>query len=312
MFERPTITADASEHADWLEFDAMRAEDGCASFSEYSRSLNIEGSDEEARALTVENEVRHETLDDTVEVLMDDVNAELVSRQTDCGGNYPFTLTSGEIDATSGWAETVYTFQLLLSMGMKHPGEDAEHGERLFEEVCAEALARYLGCADDPATTGYVFGFPRRVAPSGFRDAVDDLCSELREGEGAKDAPETSDQKDAGLDIVVWKDLADRRAGKLIVFGQCATGRDWKNKLSELQPEKWCELWLKDILYVNPSRSFFLPHVVDHLWWRRANKLGGVVFDRCRTASLLAAPSEDIVGRVTEWIAAALPGDDEE
>jgi len=61
-------------------------------------------------------------------------------------------------------------------------------------------------------------------------------------------------QRDAKLDVVVWRPFpdgrADGRAGPVVGFGQCATGRGWAAKLHELQRRAFAALWLREPLAV--------------------------------------------------------------
>ena len=117
-----------------------------------------------------------------------------------------------------------------------------------------------------------------------------------------KGRPKLPDQKDGKLDIVAWKEFEDKRQGKLITFGQCATGRDWEAKRSELPAaEDWCTNWMADRPAVWPVRSFFVPHRVDRGNWFYTCSLSGILYDRCRIASLASTLDTGLEAKWKKW-----------
>ena len=85
------------------------------------------------------------------------------------------------------------------------------------------------------------------------------------------------------MDLVAWKHFPDLRSGKLVLFGHCASGRDWDDKINELQPNDFCSKWLggdrSPII-----KAFFIPHrLVPDVFDDRAIS-AKLFFDRCRIA----------------------------
>src|SRR5207249_864771 len=118
--------------------------------------------------------------------------------------------------------ESVYLFLLLLSKFGKDAGPSGIDAACLFEKVCIEAARSYFGGLK-LGVEGYHFGAPRRSTPKKFADALNEMCTRMGEGVGCRlDRPRVNVQKDAKLDLVVWRHFPDNRAGKLIGFGQCA------------------------------------------------------------------------------------------
>jgi hypothetical protein len=101
--------------------------------------------------------------------------------------------------------------------------------------------------------------------------------------------------------VVVWRSFPDRRAGQVIGFGQCATGRRWVEKLHELQPRAFAGLWLRDPLAVEPFRLFFVPFRMDRARWEEAAFGGGVLFDRCRIVAHCGELDVDVRERCHAW-----------
>jgi hypothetical protein len=289
----PKVADSLEMHADWLEWRSLVTPEHYASWSDHQRDLRIGGSDESMG-----------DSDDELEVLTDDIAAEIQGRIEACGSqedSYPFDVTDQGLHYLPRPDATAYKFQLLLTLFGRQAGPPNTYGDRLFEDLCAEALRNYLGGSSEGLEV-LVFGFPRRVLPSGFKDAVDEFCRTLREGIRAKRAPETDDQKDAHLDLVAWRGFPESRPGQLIVFGQCSTGMDWFDKIHELQPNKWCQLWLEELPLVHPLSSFFVPRRIELAQWRRAGVYGGILFDRCRTSWLLPRPSPILAEALRSWV----------
>jgi hypothetical protein len=226
-----------------------------------------------------------------------------------CGadGAYPFDVRENYITLREGYHHSVYVFLLLLSNYGHDPGTLGNSGAKLFEEVCANAAEAYMG-GPDSLVRAEAFGFPRRKLPAGFARAVDTLCAVLGEGLRHRARPTSRDQKDARLDVVAWRGFPDGKVGKLIAFGQCATGGNWSEKRTELQPHVWCEMWMEDMPPVIPVKFFFVPHRLATALWLETCLLAGVLFDRCRIAYLVRSLPTDLALRVTEWSSAVLEG----
>ena len=151
-------------------------------------------------------------------------------------------------------------------------------------------------------------GFPRRDTPKSFRDALDDLCTEMGEGRGCNvKRPKVSDMKDAGLDVVGWVPFADGRRNQLSVFGQCAAGGDWYPKLNELNPVDFCNRWLKENPAMFPFGAFFVPRQLggDH-WWQACVGERRLLFDRLRIGRLLVEIDNDLSAQCASWTASAV------
>ena len=265
---------------DHVELRALTDPDKNSSASELSSELKVTGSSD-----AISEDEFHGTLMEYRDGILDAVFTEAEYRINACGEpNYPFSLEGKALVSKDNSFSTVYTFLLFLSLF----GEDAVtgvNGAKLFEDVCAYATATYFGCQDALAET-YVFGFPRRIEPKGFVTSLADLCDRrILEGEADAKFPGAS-TKDASLDIVAWLPFPDRRSGKLIAFGQCATGQYWWGKRTELNPGDWIRAWLKKTPQVVPVKMFFVPHAIDPIEWAQLGYAAGIIFDRFRITFL--------------------------
>ena len=303
VLQIPATSADPTEHADWLEIIALSAPDRDSSPQDLITALRRTGSSD----AVLEDDDDEDSLDDAVEKeweylerVADAAFAQLALRQDYLGNEYPFSL-DGALGAKPGAAETVYAFlTLVTSFGWSN--EDApESAASLFELVSAAALVRYLG--GSPRVRSYDFGFPRRNSPAAFYDAIEDLCQRTGEGIGCKvPRPDTAQVKDAKLDLVAWVPFGDRRSNQFSVFGQCATGANWRDKINELQPIDFCKTWLKEQPAMTPSLAFFVPREIEERHWDKvANGDRRLAFDRLRIAYLLREMDEDLALRCAAW-----------
>jgi hypothetical protein len=250
-------------HADWLEIIALDNPRHAASAEDLIGALRTTGSvdalaqeglsddERDIGATTDRGSERAQVVADNALDLVQE-RAGSVLRPA----HYPFIMRGRSLTARANAAKTTYAYLLLLSQYGDKAGPTGVNGASLFEEVAAVAVENYLGGAKTRATS-YQFGFPRRRSPRQFTVALDDLCVKLNEGGGHKKQPENRNAKDARLDIAAWLPMPDARPGKVIAFGQCATGGNWAEKLTELHADHWCTKWMRQFPPVVPLRCFF-------------------------------------------------------
>lgn len=255
----PTDFFDPIGLADWLEVLALTSSDGNSSHGDLERELNRLG------------------VDDRDSLCRDAMN-ELNLRVRSAGDNYPFSFSGTLLELKQNWRSfTPYIFCLFLSYcddskkkvrGIKHTV--------IFEQLSCLAAKNYIG--------GEVlrFGAPRKELPGSFREALGVVCAKVEEWSSSSTAS-TIRKQDGGLDLVAWKGFPDRRIGKLVLFGHCASGQDWDGKINELQPSNFCSEWLAG--EKSPIvKTFFIPHrLSDEIWEHRAIS-AKLFFDRCRIA----------------------------
>ena len=296
--------------ADWLELSALTAADRNYSITDLAAEIG-RGGTFEAVADLAEDEPRSEASaleSEQLQPLASEALAEAEKRLAICGRGYPFSVHERYVQAGSRAASKLYTFLLLLSQFGPNAGPADRSAPRIFERVAGFAAQRYLagGCRDGTARH-YLLGSPRELTPSSFRDAVNTLCRELGEGQGCRvDRPRLSDVKDGKVDLVAWVPFADGREGQVVCFGQCATGANWHDKLSELQPMVFCHKWLKDQFAMEPGKMFFMPHRIPGDDWQDVSMDAGVVFDRARIVAAVGIPDRGLLQDCVEWSAHVL------
>lgn len=232
---------------------------------------------------------------------------EIERRREWCRGGYPY-VTSGDgytlaMDADeSNRRDIVYRYLLLATRLNRancrvHANID---GALLLEELAADVAREYLG---DRAES-LVFGTSSEIGS--FTDKVNDLCRKLKEGGifvSHTQAPLTSN--DGKLDVVVWKGFTDQASGKIIAFGQCKTGTNYRDSVSQLQPDSFCRKWLQPPPAVTPIRMFFAAEALSRLNWYNDVSDAGLLFDRCRIVDFCDSVTEEVLAKVRAWTEAA-------
>ncbi|MDH3890576.1 MAG: hypothetical protein OEV49_05795 [candidate division Zixibacteria bacterium] len=253
------------------------------------------------------NDGCHDDEDKHAEML-DEVMNEIEHRETACGSGYPFTLDStGTVlkcdcpDPEN--AQSIVYMYLLLSTRLKmkdnriHASID---GTYLLETLSAQVLKTYLG---QSKARSLVFG---TSSQSTFRNKVDNLCQELREGSGFRNPHNTlTYTKDGKLDAVAWVPFADGLPGQLIVFAQCKTGTSWRDSTTQLQPGDFVRLWIEGNVFVTPLKAFCVSEAVDRAKWEEYNTLAGVLLDRCRLVEFSRNIPDETVSEIRTWTLAA-------
>jgi len=298
----PSACASREEKANWVELQALRSSSGSFSIQDFITAIRISGSID---ALDEEeiDEQEEETDSEKLQPIAEDAFSELEDRFLACGGEegaYPFDIEEQSIRLKKDGEDSIYIFLMLLSFFGGSAGPRKIKATSLFEDISAKAAEAYFG-GENNHVHSKVFGFPRRNGGA-FSHAVDELCRDMGEGVGHSEQINIRSKKDAGLDIVAWRNFADLKQGKLIGFGQCATGANWREKRTELMPDNFCKLWIRQPITVPPVKMFFVPHRVENIQWVETCIQAGILFDRCRIAFLVSSLiAEDVNRSCKQW-----------
>lgn len=266
--------------ADWLEISSVLSPDSDASRGDLESALRIAAFDG-----IIDN--------DDIERKVLDVFNELEQRESAAVHAYPFSVDNGVVQLKSEWKNyPAYIFCLFLSyFGLNETRE----GPKLFESISCQAAKKYI--------SGHAvgFGFPRTELPHKFSDAVTKLCALIGEGGQFLERP-VLDRKDDALDVVAWVDFIDQMPSKILMFGQCAAGDNWGDKLAELQPDAFCGQWMiESLVSPLPIKSFFIPHRIEREKWDFVARKAGIVFERCRIAYWAHEGELNFVRHI-EWV----------
>ena len=249
--------------------------------------------------------------EDEIPMYVQNAFLEIERREDACGGGYPFSLNQygdslQNLQGTNTAGHLFYKYLLLatrLNMGSgprndrMHAGLDATS---LLEELSAEVCKEYFG----QQAESMVFGMTAGAAA--FPNRVDELCSKIGEGDGFMNRTNSQvSAKDGKLDVVVWKPFSDRLAGKLIGFGQCKTGINYKDALTQLLPDSFCRKWMRSSPAMSPIRMYFLAEALPRNSWYNFASDAGLLFDRGRMVDFTNHVSQQLSKNVGDWTTSA-------
>lgn len=273
MTLKPPTSLEAPALADWLEFNVLFGDGDGVSVADLRRMLeplNVESRKGRGRT--------------SVEALMGSIRRQVDLRSRLAGASYPLAVGEASYDANGDWNDFVpYVFLLLCSLTHHYPELSlkkaaSKRPAELFGFLGAEALATYL------MGSAFRFDSPRHhPVPVGFADALAYMEAQVKEPRWSESFAASS-QKDDGLDVLAWKSFGDARGGQVVIVAQCAVGKDWKAKLTELDTKTWAKhmRW-----HVDPIRALLVPFNLDgdRKTWERMCTKAGIVLDRLRVAS---------------------------
>ncbi|MGP8185956.1 MAG: hypothetical protein ACLQKY_07770 [Terracidiphilus sp.] len=221
-------------------------------------------------------ELEEEILEDDRAAYADAVLDELQFRAEILGAYYPFELHGrGERwrlslkqqsgDALDSAARSCYVFCLLVS-AIRDKAIDGAEVERLaqvmpnhFQWLASEAAADVVG------GDVHSFGWPR---PDGttFLQALRIVAERMRAGKPLATVPLWSNgrEKDAGIDVIAWRDFPDLRAGRLVLIGQVASGNDWHEKSVLSHAQTFLREWFTSSPTVHYVPAMFIPFPQHH------------------------------------------------
>jgi hypothetical protein len=246
--------------------------------------------------------------DDTNADELDEVMNEIERRQAACQSGYPFSLErEGTVLRYDSHADNhradAYRYLLLstrLNMNTQRMHAEID-GTKLLEELAAHVLRCYVGGG---RARSKVFG---TAAEGTFSEKIEQLCVDLGEGNGFRTldtgAVNANDDK---LDTVTWIPFSDEKSCKLVIFGQCKTGTNWRDTLTQLVPDSFIRRWIADPLILTPIRAFCISEAADRGRWNGDALYGGLFFDRCRLIDFCQDIEPDLLRRLQTWNTAAV------
>lgn len=294
----PSMTASVQEFADYLELLCL-VNDGEYSINDAQTKIDIISDEDDQEAIINEDDA----LFDNLQLALEEIDRRGIA----CKGNYPFISDRNQISFLNAQDEPqkslslIYKYLLLatrLNMLKRKIVNDVD-GTLLFEEISAIAAKNHFGSNAD----SYVFG---TGAAGGFKEKVNILIEKIEEGDHARE-PEfsTNDERDGGLDVVVWKPFADKSKGKLIGFGQCKTGTEWRKLVADLVPADFCKDYFSVQPTSTPIKLFFVCESFRENWETIGRK-AGLLFDRCRVMEYLSEfhtqDHFDLLARIERWV----------
>lgn len=262
------------------------------------------------------------TKSDIVDMLIEyqichDDNQDLAHRIADLGweefsrrqqwGGIPNTadISSTRIEHDIDWKDDIIrSFFVYLSTLKIYPDwakshQDFSNQGDLFEKVVEKIFPALL-----PGWNTYRAGWSPENTKN-LPEIVDELCQRLHT-KGAQDLNDwiSPNANDGGLDIVCYRKYEDEREAMPAIFIQCASGKNWRDKVKTPDPGNW-QKYLNSA--VQPTTGIAAPFVIETQELRIASLTGQIiVFDRLRMLSAArehnVALDAPLITEVTDWM----------
>lgn len=190
-----------------------------------------------------------------------------------------YEISGNKIQQTYKWEDKIaHSFCLLLSLAPYYDSwkeTDYNIQGELFEKLVKESLIALF-----PELKIFRTGWsPKSSEGSYFKKIVLEMQQRLNLANIYLEKWDEKSKKEYGLDILVYFDFQDNRAGTPFYMMQCASGGNWEQKLHTPDLEIW-----RDILKTgqHASKGFVIPFCISDEIFYRASKSGGFFLDRCR------------------------------
>ena len=209
------------------------------------------------------------------------------------------------IETKTDWRESlIWSFFVLLSIQRVFPTWAKVHADYPTQGMLFEQVVEAICPAIFPGWRSYRTGW----SPDDAKD-IPAIVGELQSRIYVLGSPDLErwvkkESKDGGLDIVCYRPFADEREALPVYFLQCASGRNWRDKVATPNSAFWQKVL---DAAVQPSTGIAAPFVVDGDELRRAGLEGQtIVLDRLRMLSAATdagiSLSEELGDRVRDWM----------
>ena len=231
---------------------------------------------------------------------------ELALRQRWGGLPETVSITPTRIRDDEYWEnDLMRAFLVLLSVLRIFPDWAKNHQEYVVQGELFEKVVEAVCPALLPGWTIYRAGW----SPDNTKDIptiINELCSRLftKGAANPDDWVTTAAGKDGGLDIVCYRSFEDEREAVPMLFLQCASGKNWRDKVQTPNSKLWEKLLDSA---VEPSTGIVAPFVIEFEELKRAALTGQVVvFDRVRMLSAAkeygVTLSPELVSDLLDWM----------
>lgn len=214
----------------------------------------------------------------------------MAKRAAMLGDSYPFVASEIAVLRRDSRHAAIYVALLHLTPGSVarqtvRGSETAVMGE-LLEEISEAALANFWGPGGDALS----FGYPSKHGrPESFDQAVVWLAGKIGLEAGRGYRPPR--RKDGGVDVVAWRQFADRRAGFPVALAQCTIQAETFTKTTDIDLRLWAS-WLA--MDSDPLSLLVIPGTIRSAGpdWRQLTTVV-MVIDRIRLMDLLARGGDE-------------------
>jgi hypothetical protein len=242
--------------------------------------------------------------------LLENVFFELKARLTCLRPGSGMRVFKSHIKRNGLWTDNpAYCFCMLLSLSDRYdinldinPDNYIEQGE-LFELIAMESIrTQFSGW--QLHRTGWSINNAVRLS-----DVIGLIIDKLGEKRGNLEDWSSPQANESGLDILLYRQFPDGRVGIPIFLLQCASGKNWRDKVKSPDIDDWKR-------YVQfaapPQKAFAIPFsLTEAEFVRECGRTQGVLLDRYRIlAADLINPdwiSAELRDRINTWIAPRIP-----
>jgi hypothetical protein len=234
---------------------------------------------------------------DMASEMVENAWTELKRRQDCIGPRCPFLVKGQRVTRRFAWrVDPAHSFCLLLAYAKWHREWSGEFGQDYTEQ--GELFELLTKASIEAQFSGWLIhqtGWSRTNAVK-LAAVASQVADRL--GETLGDLKRWADPhaNESGLDLLCYRPFTDNRVGIPVYLTQCASGANWKEKMTT--PD--LNLWGKIVGFAAaPHRAFATPFAfVDSDFIRHCVKVNGMLLDRYR---LLAAAIHK-----EDWISTAL------
>lgn len=191
-----------------------------------------EEEDEELINTTGNSQIYNDELDNNRESAINGLFECLEYRQSILGEKYPFKVNKEEIVVVGELSPVQKTYILMLFSSMLNIFDD-------FQSIFTSSFESITFYALKELFPSYIIKeFGKKSSYTGTAiEKIKSLASDLNvsvDDIGLKDIHPKNNQE-RGLDLIVWKGFDDNIANMIIYLVQCACGKKWESKFSEVK-----------------------------------------------------------------------------
>jgi len=248
--------------------------------------------------------------DGQMESLLSDLFFEFERRSTACSLQYPFEIDRrGAITCHSKFSsgELTYLYGLFsseCSLSRYLPSDFFSKDDRTKSPNLLQILGT-VAAAGLVNGSAFSFGHPRPKF-SAFAEALREVVEKRVQEGGLRNKPLPGSPvniKDGGIDVIAWRDFPDGLPGKLLLLGQCATGKNnWYAKGVRIYRDTFFSDFFSEKFPSPIIEAIFVPFCLatneyqvkgsTHTEslsgvFRHFTTSLGIVVDRCRLAYLV-------------------------
>ncbi|GAB4080851.1 hypothetical protein GCU67_04725 [Modestobacter muralis] len=321
-------TATASDQADWLEANLLCGGTNTVSSASLARVLGLVEDFTPHRTFfdeETDESLDEEILDPERDQLLERVWTELSYRAEVMGDSYPFELKARGEDFTLSVAAATtagvqsgrncYVACLMIALCRQSIVMQAAVGDelpelkrasdRIMQILSFKAAAHFIG------GDAYWFGWPRIDSAKSYTAALQTIVDSLGFGKLRQAAPAWASgaEKDGTVDVVAWRSFPDKSYGSLVMYGQVASGKNWRGKSITTHIDGYFHEWFEDIPAKHWVPAMFMPFTLHATagstkthsreevmrgMARRDERDFGIIFDRLRVTSLNAVDEASV------------------